>query len=267
MKSVHNLPELLILAQDTAVEAVGNIKKDIEKYQEVSQDFERDVKVLADAKLESIILERLSENSQFAILSEEAGYLATDEQKEDYFWIVDPLDGSVNFSRGIPFNCVSIALWKGMDPLLGVIYDFHHKEMFSGLVGDGAWLNNSPIMTSEVAEKKHAILCTGFPVRTDFSNKSLNDFVLKIKEYKKVRLFGSASLSLAYVACGRVDAYSENDIMLWDVAAGIALVKAAGGIVQYSSTQDANILRVFAGNQYLSQLVSTIEESRAVHAS
>ena len=264
MKSNYNLSELLKLAQDTAVEAVGIIKKDIQKYQKTCQDLERDVKVLADRTLESIILGRLSEDSQFPVLSEEAGYLEGDKQKQDYLWIVDPMDGSVNFSRGIPFNCVSIALWKGMDPLLGVIYDFHHKEMFSGLVGNGAWLNNSPIMTSQVAEQKHAILCTGFPVRTDFSNKSLNDFVQKIKEYKKVRLLGSASISLAYVACGRVDAYSENDIMLWDVAAGIALVKAAGGIVRYSPTQNANILRVFAGNQHLSQLVSTEEWARSV---
>lgn len=248
MKSVHNLSELLELAQDTAVEAVGIIKKDIKKHQEVRQDLGRDVKVLADRKLESIILERLSENSQFAVLSEEAGYIAEDEQKEDYLWIVDPLDGSVNFSRGIPLNCVSIALWKGKEPLLGVIYDFCHKEMFSGLVGHGAWLNGNPIVTSDVSERDQAILCTGFPVNTDFSNISLMGFIEKIQDYKKVRLFGSAALSLAYVSCGRVDVYMENDIMIWDVAAGIALVKAAGGIVQFRPSKSGTILKVIATN-------------------
>ena len=97
MKSMHNLSELLKLAQDTAVEAVGIIKKDIQKYQKTSQDLERDVKVLADTKLESIILGRLSEDSQLPVLSEEAGYLRGDKKKQDYLWIVDPLDGSVNF--------------------------------------------------------------------------------------------------------------------------------------------------------------------------
>lgn len=246
-----DLSALLNLAQNTAENAFRIIEKDINKYRKVEEDLERDVKILADKKLESFIIKQLLEKSQYPVLSEEAGLLEGRDKNNDYRWIVDPLDGSFNFSHGIPINCISIALWKGMEPLLGVVYDFNHHETFSGLVGEGAWLRKNPIMTSEITEKSKAVLCTGFPVSTDFSKKSLLDFIEAIREYKKIRLLGSAALSLAYVACGRADVYLENDIKIWDVAAGIALVKAAGGKVQYSSTGKENIFRVKASNQYL----------------
>ena len=246
-----DLSALLNLAQNIAENAFRIIEKDINKYRKVEEDLERDVKILADKKLESFIIKQLLEKSQYPVLSEEAGFLEGRDKNKDYRWIVDPLDGSFNFSHSIPLNCISVALWKGMEPLLGVVYDFNHHETFSGLVGEGAWLSKNPIMTSEITEKSKAVLCTGFPVSTDFSKKSLLDFIEAIREYKKIRLLGSAALSLAYVACGRADVYLENDIKIWDVAAGIALVKAAGGKVQYSSTLKENIFRVKASGQYL----------------
>ncbi len=245
------LAALLSLAQSAAKNAVQSIERDIINYQKVEQDLERDVKVLADRKLNSLIVERLSEESQYPVLSEEAEFLSGNNKNNDYCWIVDPLDGSFNFSRGIPINCISIALWKGTNPCLGVVYDFNHDETFSGLIGQGAWLNGNSIKISETKDKSKAVLCTGFPVSTDFSKKSLLDFIEDIREYKKVRLLGSAALSLAYVACGRADIYAENDIKIWDVAAGIALVKAAGGVVKYSSTGKENIFRVKVSNLYL----------------
>lgn len=246
-----DLSILLSLAQGIAENAAQIIEEDIHKYQKVEQDLERDVKVLADKRLESVIVKRLLEESQYPVLSEEAGFLGGSNKNTDYRWIVDPLDGSLNFSRGIPINCISIALWKGMEPLLGVVYDFNRDETFSGLVGRGAWLNRTPIMTSKITEKSKAVLCTGFPVSTDFSKKSLLNFIEAIREYKKIRLLGSAALSLAYVASGRADIYLENDIKIWDVAAGIAVVKASGGVVKYNTTGKENIFRVKASNQYL----------------
>lgn len=246
-----DLSALLSLAQNIAENAFRIIEKDINKFRKVEEYLERDVKILADKKLESFIIKQLLEKSQYPVLSEEAGFLEGRDKNRDYRWIVDPLDGSFNFSHSIPINCISVALWKRMEPLLGVVYDFNHHETFSGLVGEGAWLNKNPIMTNEITEKSKAVLCTGFPVSTDFSKKSLLDFIEAIREYKKIRLLGSAALSLAYVACGRADVYLENDIKIWDVAAGIALVKAAGGKVQYSSTLKENIFRVKASNQYL----------------
>jgi len=222
------------------------------KYRDVEKELIRDVKIRADRELESIILNRLLGETSYPVLSEESGYLGGDKTSSDYRWIVDPLDGSLNFSRGIPINCISIALWKGLAPKLGVIYDFNRSEIFSGVVGEGAWLNGKPINVSGIDEKSCAVLCTGFPVATDFSKTSLLDFVEKIRMYKKIRLLGSAALSLAYVACGRADVYAENDIKIWDVAAGIALVKAAGGNVDILNLdRTGSTLNIAAANGLL----------------
>lgn len=242
---------LLGLAEKISASAAGIIEEGISQYQRVEEDLERDVKVAADKAFESLIVERLVEESEYSVLSEESGLVDGDNGDKDYRWIIDPLDGSLNFSRGIPINCISIGFWKGMEPILGVVYDFNRNETFSGVVGEGAWLNNRPIRIGNVSRKKNAVLCTGFPVGTDFSRGSLLAFIEQVIEYKKLRIIGSAALSLAYVACGRSDVYLENDIKIWDIAAGLALVKAAGGIIQFSASGDETILRVRACNQEL----------------
>jgi myo-inositol-1(or 4)-monophosphatase len=148
-----------------------------------------------------------------------------------------------------------------MEPLLGVVYDFNRDEMFTGLVTEGAWLNGMPIKVSDVVEESKAVLCTGFPISTDFSELALLNFVKDIQSYRKVRLIGSAALSLAYVASGRVDAYQENDIAIWDVAAGIAIVKAAGGVAHFRPSKVENKLIVKAGNSFLLSDFNLLDES------
>ncbi len=123
--------------------------------------------------------------------------------------------------------------------------------MFTGLVTEGAWLNGMPIKVSDCIEENKAVLCTGFPISTDFSESGLLNFVKSIQVYKKVRLLGSAALSLAYVACGRADVYHEQDIAIWDVAAGVAIVKAAGGVAHFRPSRIANRLIVSAANENL----------------
>lgn len=246
-----NLSALLSLAQDAASNASEIIRDNPGEHQRVEVNLKRDVKVGADRTLETAIVEDLLQNSKYPVLTEELGFLQRGQHDPGFCWIVDPLDGSLNFSRGIPIHCISVALWEGMNPLLGVVHDFTRNETFSGLVGHGAWLNKHPIATSRTKEISQAVLCTGFPVSTDFSKRSLSAFLDAIQAYKKIRLFGSAALSLAYVGCGRADAYMENDIRIWDVAAGIALVKAAGGMVEYESTLNETTFRVKATNPYL----------------
>lgn len=231
------------------------LEGDNKQYRAVEYDFEHDVKIHADRKLEAFIIEKLINETSFPVLSEESGIIEKVEQDTKYIWIVDPLDGSLNFSKSIPICCISIALWKGNKPVSGVVYDFNRDEMFSGIVGECAWLNNKKISVSDITEKKNAVLCTGFPVSTDFSPKPLLNFVEDIRKYKKIRLLGSAALSLAYVACGRADVYWENDIKIWDVAAGIALVKAAAGVAKYSPTGKENIFRVKASNRRIAEFV------------
>ena len=251
MLTAGQLESLLELALKTAKSAFLAVKDDLNHLRKVENDLKRDVKVVADNRIESFIIEELKKETHYPILTEESGIVSNEPDTKNYWWIVDPLDGSLNFSRRIPICCISIAFWKGMTPLFGVVYDFNHDELFYGIVGKGAWLNDIQIRTSSVTDSNQAVLCTGFPVSTDFSEGLLLNFVKEIREFKKIRLFGSAALSLAYVACGRVDAYRENDIKIWDVAAGVALVKAAGGIIRISPSESETILKVYASNQHL----------------
>ena len=222
---------MLHLAEKTAKKA-GNALVDQRATARQSSVLKaRDVKVKGDEISERIIIQQLQQGSQLPILSEERGTIGAIEPGQHY-WLVDPLDGTLNYFQGIPLCCVSISLWRDLDPVLGAIYDFNRDELFSAIVGEGAWMNKNRMQVSNTTRKSEAVLCTGFPVNTDFSTKRLRLFISSIQEYKKVRLLGSAALSLAYVACGRVDAYTEENIMAWDVGAGCALVKAAGGFLQ-----------------------------------
>jgi myo-inositol-1(or 4)-monophosphatase len=247
-KDIYNF---LQFAVETAKNAAKDVFQDLNSSMEVTTDLLHDVKIKADTRIEAFIIESLSRIYDYPILSEESCLLQEGLKDDRYCFIVDPLDGSLNFSRGIPICCISIALWKGMEPLAGVVYDFNKNEVFTGITNQGAWLNNHPIKVSSIKEKSKAVLFTGFPVSTNFSKEPLMEFVEDVMEYKKVRLLGSAALSLAYVACGRGDYYRENDIKIWDVAAGLALVAAAGGVINYSATYNEHTFKVNAGNHLL----------------
>lgn len=253
MFKITELKHFLNVAEGTAKTAFSAIKKDLAVIKKVERDSGRDVKIVADKKLESLIVKSLREETPFPILSEESGLISADREKgtDGHKWIVDPLDGSLNFARDIPFYVISIALWQGMEPVLGLVYDFNNNESFTGLVNKGAWLNGKAIKVSEIKEKAKGVLCTGFPVSTNFSKKRLLDFVKDAMAFKKVRLFGSAALSLAYVSCGRCDMYQENDIKIWDVAAGLALIKAAGGAIKILPSTKENTFMVKAANKNL----------------
>jgi myo-inositol-1(or 4)-monophosphatase len=235
------LEEWLSIAEKAAQMAGAFLAESRESARRVTSSSGRDIKIEADRLSEEIILRYLQEQSTFSILSEECGLLKTlsGSVKNDLTWVVDPLDGSLNYSKGIPICCVSIGLWRCEEPLIGAVYDFTNGELFSGIAGQGAWLNGESIAVSNTARTKEAILCTGFPVKTDFSPDALNIFVKQVSEYKKIRLIGSAALSLAYVASGRVDAYMERDIMIWDIAGGVAIVLGAGGLVSLRPSNNA----------------------------
>lgn len=206
----------------------------------------RDIKLAADRAAEAVILDYLTAETGMPALSEEAGEVGG-APVNGLRWVVDPLDGTANYSRGIPLFCVSIALECEGEPVLGVIHDLSREETFSGTVGLGARLNGAPISVSRNADPARSIFATGLPARRDFSAESLGDFGRSLARWQKVRLLGSAALSLAYVAAGRCDAYAEQSIMPWDVAAGIALVRAAGGKAHVVKLESGG-LNVIAGN-------------------
>lgn len=210
----------------------------------------REVKIAADTIAETVIVNFLQRSSPFPLLTEERGKIG-EVDDGGLRWVVDPLDGSFNYARQIPLFVVAIALCAGDEPVVGVINDPVRGEVFTGVVGHGAWLNGAPMVTSAVAETSQAVLCTGFPVATDFSAAGVTDFVRRVQAFRKIRMFGSAALSLASVAAGRVDAYQENNIKIWDVAAGLALVRAAGGAVVIKPGRDAVTRMVLATNGHL----------------
>jgi len=235
--------KLLSVAEE-AIQTAGTL---LQYYKaKVIKSFGKDIKIDADKDAHEIISKILRKTGIW-ILSEEDD--AHDFNK-DFQWIIDPLDGSLNFFRRIPICAVSIGLFENREPLLGVVYDFNREEMFSGIVGEGAWLNGKDIFVSKIREKREAIIMTGFPSYTDYSRDALEKYISLVQSFKKVRLIGSAALSLAYVASGRADAYCEKDIKIWDVAAGLALIKAAGGDYKATKTDKEGRCTVFAGNKY-----------------
>ena len=190
----------------------------------------RDIKLQADQDAERIILDVLS-SSDYAVLAEESGEHG-DTEGDAPLWVVDPLDGTMNFKRGIPICCVSIALLHRDEALLGVIYDFNHDDLYTGVQWQGAFLNGEEMAVSGITQRCDSIISTGLPVNRDYSSDALVEFIQDIQSYKKVRFLGSSAMSLAYLASGKADAVVEEGVMIWDIAAGIAIVEAAGGVVE-----------------------------------
>ena len=192
----------------------------------------RDIKIELDRKCESLIRDELK-STNIEILGEEFGGKIS---KDTASWIVDPIDGTANYFRGIDQSCVSIALMEGGKSKIGVIYNFNTNEIFYASTGDGAYLNEEKIEVSDISDISKASLFTGFPASESIESQS--QFLKNLKVWKKIRMFGSAALSCAYVASGRGDYYAEKGVYLWDFAAGICLVEEAGGKAEFSLIDD-----------------------------
>jgi myo-inositol-1(or 4)-monophosphatase len=155
------------------------------------------------------------------------------EQREgEYTWIIDPLDGTTNFIHDLPIYAISVALMKNSQLVLGLVFEINRQEMFTAVKGEGAFLNSSPIYISTAHNMLESLVATGFPVK-DFDQ--LDAYLAVIREIVQhshgIRRGGSAAVDLAYVACGRYDAFFEYNLNPWDVAAGILLIQEAGGTV------------------------------------
>ncbi|WP_153798944.1 inositol monophosphatase family protein [Foetidibacter luteolus] len=243
--SYSNWENDLLTAVNAAKEA-GKILLAGKNEVTVNSSINKDIKLEADIISEKLIIDLLSIGTDYYIISEEQGVVK--QAKEGYCWIVDPLDGSLNYSRGIEINAVSIGLWNGNEPVLGVIYDFLHDKLYKGVVGIGAWCNDEPISVSKKTMVEDSIIATGFSVYSDYDQQTLESFIRRIQGYKKVRLFGSAAVSLIYVAKGSIEAYQEDNIAIWDVAAGLAIILAAGGKVDIKEGKGSHYLNVYASN-------------------
>jgi myo-inositol-1(or 4)-monophosphatase len=245
---------LLAAAQQAAAEAADALKRMRPQWSGVEQVIGREVKVHADREAEAIVVAALRRAGPIPILSEETGWIGA-EEGGDLAWAVDPLDGSVNYIKGFPHCAVSIALLRGGRPILGVVDCFLLGETFAGLVGAGAWLNGAPISVSNVSRPEEGILNTGIPARAKTEETAFNAFMNEMLKWRKVRMLGSAAAALAYVAAGRADFYRESGSMIWDVAAGLALVEAAGGRIRMEGPAADQPMLVAASNEPLSSLL------------
>lgn len=189
-----------------------------------------------------------------AILAEESG----EHKGNDFVWVIDPLDGTTNFLHGFPQYAVSIALKNKNKIELGVIYDPIRDELFTAERGGGAMLNNRKIRVAKSNSMRGALIGTGFPFRNqDNLDAYLNMFRAVSADTAGVRRAGAAALDMAYVACGRLDAYWEIGVHEWDIAAGVLLVQEAGGVATDFSFNDKYLQsgNIIVGNPRMHQLM------------
>lgn len=243
---MSDLRDLLKLADVAAAAAGEALLANRVQWGVIEAEQGREVKIGADKHAEEIVLTAIARESEFPIISEEAGWARALQRGDRFVWAVDPLDGSVNYLRGYPHCAVSIALLDQGRPVLGVVDCFVMRERFTGVIGHGAWLNGEPMRVSAIENPAKGILQTGVPSRA--SDESMTAFEQRLRTWQKVRMIGSAATALAYVAAGRAEAYRESGSMIWDVAAGCALVEAAGGRVRIEGAVLDRPLEVAASN-------------------
>jgi myo-inositol-1(or 4)-monophosphatase len=196
---------------------------------EITYKSEVDLVTEVDAEAERMIREELLGTfPTYGMLAEEGGELAS---QEDARWIVDPLDGTTNYTHGLPIFCVSIALERDGEVVLGVVYDPMREETFVAERGRGATLNGHPIGASDTDEPIRALIATGFPYDRTEMPEAMELFGRFAATARGMRRLGSTALDLCYVASGRIDGYYERGIWPWDLAAGSVILEEAGGRV------------------------------------
>ena len=224
---MHDYKKELDTAKKAATKAGHILLSNKSNLNKILSTTKKDIKLQADVSAETVIKDIIKSESTLPILAEESGL--SSEKISSTFWVVDPLDGTANYSRNIPICCVSIGLISNLKPVLGVIYDFHNDDLYEGSIDTNALLNNNKISVSKVENFHDGVLLTGLPNNTDYSDSALLKMVKDFQNWRKVRMIGSAAMASAYVASGRADVYTEKKTYLWDIAAGAAIVNAAGG--------------------------------------
>jgi len=227
---------------------------------DIKQKGDNDLVTQIDVEAEKIIISKIKHSyPEHSFLCEESGVLAGDEE---FKWIVDPIDGTTNFVRGIPHFCVSIALMYRDKLEQAVVFDPIKNELFTASKGNGAQMNNFRLRVKQAKELQNTLLATAFPLRDkSVSAKAIERFSRVYEQCGDIRRSGSAALDLAYVAAGRYDGYWEKGVKTWDIAAGELLVKEAGGLVTdfsggHNSFQKEEI--VAANPKLVKALVKTI---------
>ena len=187
----------------------------------------------ADKRTEKILIEELQKaHPEYGIVTEETGII--NKSNVNNRWIIDPIDGTMNFLNGVPQFAISIGYEENGEIICGVIFNPIMNEMFVAEKGNGAYLNNSRMRVSNKNKIKDALIVTGGPKgASKIKEKIFSEYINVSNNVSNVRKFGSAALDMAYVACGRFDGYWQRELNYWDIAAGIIILKEAGGFVDF----------------------------------
>jgi len=231
------MTEYLDAAIAAAREAGALLRSHFGVTPDVKEFHDHDIKLELDERAQELITERLLTAFPGHALYGEEGIAGV--QDSEWHWIVDPIDGTVNFFYGLPHFCVSIALRRGEEIVVGVIYDPMRDELWAATKDGTPALNGKPITVSPRTELRDAVLSIGFAKSKTTIAAGLPLVEKLVGRVRKIRLMGSAALDLAYVACGRLDAYIESSVSLWDIAAGKLLVERAGGRFEMAPREDA----------------------------
>jgi myo-inositol-1(or 4)-monophosphatase len=226
----------MIYAAITAAQAAGaKLRQAFGHDLHVNAAYAHDIKLAADVECQDLIYSILLDHfPKTRCIGEEGDSNNPGDPKAEVEWIVDPIDGTMNLAMGIPHFCVSIAAREAATQklLFGVIYDPMRNELFTAQRGSGTYLNGIKQKVSTRAKLSDAVLAVGFAKGQDSIDHCLELYHVYGNAARKLRAMGSAALDLAYVATGRLDAYIEQGVNLWDIAAGIVLVEEAGGVVE-----------------------------------
>ena len=226
--------DLAMVAIQAALEAGDLLKKGFSTNFPISnKEGKQNLVTEYDKASEKCIIESIKKRfPSHSFLAEESG--DSGNASSEILWVIDPLDGTVNFAYGIPFFSVSIAAVQGELPLAGVVYNPLLGELFFAEKGKGAYFNGKRMSVSNKTNLEKSLLATGFPYNVEKNPNSCIDHVAKVLSMGiPIRRLGSAALDLSYIACGRFDAYWEVELHPWDMAAGKLLVEEAGGIVTH----------------------------------
>jgi myo-inositol-1(or 4)-monophosphatase len=225
-----NLDKYLQTAKDAAKKAGFMLIQNITSEREISFKGEVNLVTNFDKRSQDIIHHSiLRAFPEHSIISEEG---LREEKDSEFKWIIDPIDGTTNYAHKFPVFCISIALTRKSDPLVGVVFDPTRNELFTAIKGRGAFLNDQNIQVSSIEDLDKSLLATGFPYDIrESEQKNLDHFSNFALRSQAIRRCGSAALDLCYVACGRVDGFWELKLSPWDTAAGALIVKEAGGCV------------------------------------
>lgn len=228
-----NLAELCARVAEIAIEAGAFLRNEQRHFSRERVELKSLNALVSDVdkNTEKLLVERLSAAFPVAgFLTEEA--TTTQNTQSEYYWVIDPLDGTTNFVHGLPIYSVSIALMHHDDPVIGVVYEVGMDECFTAYKDGGAKLNGKKIAVTGESDLACTLLATGFPYydfeKLEGFQKTLEYFYPRTRGLRRI---GTAAVDLAYTACGRFDGYFEYGLSPWDVAAGILLVREAGGVV------------------------------------